>query len=570
MRSGPEGGDDVRLPEDYYVQAFLTVLDVVRITSSPILSDAERDWAGAIGALSEGARRLYVRLMMRRGTVFRMARLAYPEIADLPAARTELVRRGLACGAPPGDLSMLLSLHTVPEIDRLLEPVPGAGRRRVERVAALLERDAVEDRDRLAAASSWITPSGHAAFAVHRLCFFGNLRQDLSEFVLRDLGAVRYERYPLERAQAHFRTRHQLECHLRYHECESLLRTGRRPDATALAAVCARLPPHVPGDAHLERRLDRLRCELARGFERLGDAPRALALYAGSVRAPARERRVRLLDAAGQGERAAWLSRRMRAAPQGDAEAEFAARRLRGGARVRPFRPRTTSLTLRPDGRRVERVSRDYYARRGECFWTENRLVSGVCGLWAWDIVFAPVNGAFFNPFQSGPADFRERGFRARRAQAFDRRFDELLGEQGGTRLAERVLDGYAERVGTANPLVSWERLTQPLLRRATERIPVAHWAAMFERLLADPGEHTCGLPDLVHFPDAGGYEFIEIKGPGDALQAHQRRWLKHFDAYAIPARVVNVRWARSGVSSGVPPGASPGASPDASNVATP
>jgi len=566
MRSGPEAGREERLPEDYYVRAFLTVLEVVGMTTAPILTGAERDWSSAIGALSDDARRLYVRLMMRRGTVFRMARLAYPEIHDPASARAELVRRGLVDGAPPGRLSTLLSLHTLPEIDRLLEPPPDAGRRRAERVAALLERDAAEDRDRLAGASTWITPLGHAAFAVHRLCFFGNLRQDLSEFVLRDLGTVRYERYPLERAGGHFRTRHQLECHLRYYECESLLRTGRRPDASVLTAVCARLPPHVPGDAHLERRLDRLRCELARGFERLGDVPRALAMYAGSVRAPARERCVRLLDAAGQGERATSLLRRMRAAPQGDAEAEFAERRLGGGARVRPFRPRTTSLTLRPDGRRVERVSRDYYARSGECFWTENRLVSGVCGLWAWDIVFAPVSGAFFNPFQSGPADFRERGFRARRAQGFERRFDELLGEQGEVRLAERVLDGYAARAGIANPLVSWERLTQPLLQRALERIPAAHWAAMFERLLADPGEHACGLPDLVRFPDAGGYEFIEIKGPGDALQAHQRRWLKHFDAHAIPARVVNVRWARSGA----PPDVPSGASPDASNVVTP
>ena len=60
--------------------------------------------------------------------------------------------------------------------------------------------------------------------------------------------------------------------------------------------------------------------------------------------------------------------------------------------------------------------------------------------------------------------------------------------------------------------------------------------------MLDDLAEHVSGLPDLVRFPHAGGYEFIEIKGPGDALQRHQRRWLRHLERHGIPARVVRVR----------------------------
>jgi len=546
MKSDRKAARDERLPDDYYVQAFLTVLDVVASSCATILTDQERDWSAAIVALSDDAKRLYIRLMMRRGAHFRLERLNYPEIVDLRAARDELVSNGLAGARPPVDPAALLAAHTLPELNRLLAPPIGIGSRRVELIAALLARDDPEDRQRLGAASSWVSPLGHAMFAVHRLCFFGNLRQDLSQFVLRELGTVRYAPYPIDGRSSLFRSRLQLECHLRYYECELLFDTCRQRDPSALETICSRLPPTVAHDAALQRRVDRLRCTLARCFERLGQTGRAMALYADSQRPPARERQIRLLDAQGLAEQATALALRMRAAPQGDAEREFAERRLRGAAKARPFRPTTTSLTLRSDGRRVERAARDFYARRGDCFWTENRLVSGVCGLWAWDIVFAPVAGAFFNPFQSGPADFRERDFRQRRAGAFEARFQELRSAGGGERLRQRVLDDYSVRHGIANPLVSWESLPRPVLVRALERIPAAHWAAMFERLLEDPGEHTSGLPDLVFFPATGGYEFIEIKGPGDALQAHQRRWLRHFAAHGIPSRVVNVKWARS------------------------
>jgi len=546
MKNDRMAARDERLPDDYYVQAFLTVLEVVAATCAPILTDRERHWSAAIRSLSVDAQRLYIRLMMRRGAHFRMQRLRYAEIGDPEAARQELVLHELASDAAPEGLAGLLAAYTVPEIERLLSVPAGAGCRRADRVMALVQRDDPRDRQCLAEASRWISPLGHDVFAVHRLCFFGNLRQDLSEFVLRDLGAVRYAPYPIGRDGSLFRSRHQLDCHLRFYECEMLFDSCRRRDVDALAALCDRLPPSVPGDAPLQRRLDRLRCSLARCFERLGERSRALALYADSERPPARERRVRLLDAQGLEEQGTLVAQAMQRAPLGDAEREFAERRLAGGARRRAFRPSTTTLTLRADGRRVERVAREYYARRGECVWSENRLVAGMCGLWAWDIVFSPIAGAFFNPFQSGPADFREPGFRLRRAGAFQARLDELRGPDGSSHLLERVVDALSDHHGTANPLVSWEIMTPALLARAVERVPADHWAAMFERLLDDPGENACGLPDLVSFPRDGGYEFIEIKGPGDALQSNQRRWLRHFAAHGIPARVVNIKWART------------------------
>jgi hypothetical protein len=51
-------------------------------------------------------------------------------------------------------------------------------------------------------------------------------------------------------------------------------------------------------------------------------------------------------------------------------------------------------------------------------------------------------------------------------------------------------------------------------------------------------------MPDLIHFPDAGGYQWVEVKGPGDRLQQNQQRWLAFFAEHTIPHQVIYVQWS--------------------------
>ena len=50
-------------------------------------------------------------------------------------------------------------------------------------------------------------------------------------------------------------------------------------------------------------------------------------------------------------------------------------------------------------------------------------------------------------------------------------------------------------------------------------------------------------MPDLIFFPSRGGYELIEVKGPGDRVQANQLRWMRYFAEHDIPHRVTWVEW---------------------------
>ena len=546
-------GEAGTISDDYYLANFHRLAEFVVDTYRDILTPEERQWYASLQAAPESAQRLYIRLLTRKGSVFRLSRLRYPEIDDLQHAAGLLETRGLADVTPPSDLPSLLAAFTKPELLDLFEVSTGRSRSRAELVQQWLSSDGSE-RDRLVEllqrADEWITLFGHHHWNVFRLSFFGNLYQDSSEFVLQELGTVRYESYRLDSNARAFSTRGQLSAHLRYFECEALFETVDSKQADQLLDLIRQLPAMINGDDHLQRRVDRYRNRIARQLERLGRYTDALALYAQSLHPPARERRIRIYLKQGEHDGARQLLANLREQPFNDAEVQVGERlqtqlHKLDGVKIKSvprFKPQTTVLTLVDSSRRVELAARDFYARFGECRYTENALVNSVLGLFIWDIIFYPVSGAFFNPFQSSPADFYQPSFSRRRASQLMRRFEEL---DRPSLFRQRIIDAHTQHKGKSNPLVRWGRVDRELLDLALARIPPDHWRAMFQRILSDMRENTSGFPDLVLFRDEGGYEFIEIKGPGDTLQSNQLRWMRHFDQCQIPCRVVNIRWAQ-------------------------
>ncbi|MEE9322663.1 MAG: VRR-NUC domain-containing protein [Granulosicoccus sp.] len=542
------------LPPDYYRTNFHTLITFVDDTYGELLSLDERVWLTTIRQCSKAAQFLYIRLLLRKAMAFRQSRLDYPEIDDLPAAAQELAATTLASNIAPEALPIILSCYTRPELEKLLDIKRFKALPRADLVDTLNADDSDQHRAILQEADQWISVAGHEKWLVFSLCFFGNPYQNISEFVLRDLGVVRYETYSIDQASRVFKSRDQIDAHLQCFEIAALFDIVDDRDADALLELATGLPKRYARDINLCRRIDRLRNRIARQLERLNKADAALSLYRLSERPPSRERQVRLLLAQGDVRDAAVLCDRMLALPLNDIELQFAVRTLRKIAiaenrSVKPqprFQPQLTRLSLHRGAGRVEQVARQFYLRFGECYEVENSLINSVLGLFIWDIMFMPVSGAFFNPFQSAPADFSEPDFIRARQTAFDKRFKEYDAPEC---FRNRVLSNYRSKQGISNRMVHWEKLTESLLMLSLERIPVADWRVMFQRALADMRENRKGLPDLVLFPESGGYEFIEIKGPGDALQAHQRRWMQFFHTHNIPCRVVHIRWSREKTS---------------------
>ncbi len=196
MKTGPEA-----LADNYYLANFHRLAGFVAETYRDILTPAERRWYASLKASSESSQRLYIRLLTRKGSVFRLSRISYPEIDALEAAASELVEHGLADTLPPASLPILLAAFTKPELSALLIPGGKWLRSRAELIEQLLAASAVDQARHvqiLQQVDGWITLYGHQHWNVFRLGFFGNLYQDSSEFVLQELGSVTYESYALD------------------------------------------------------------------------------------------------------------------------------------------------------------------------------------------------------------------------------------------------------------------------------------------------------------------------------------------------------------------------------------
>jgi len=122
-----------------------------------------------------------------------------------------------------------------------------------------------------------------------------------------------------------------------------------------------------------------------------------------------------------------------------------------------------------------------------------------------------------------------------------ERRLQELTLDEN---YRKRIREVHMAKQGIANHFVSWAVLTEELLEFALCRIPNQPVIHMFRRMLRDLRNNRSGFPDLVSFPDRGGYELIEVKGPGDQLQLNQKRWIKAFNEYQVPFSLARVEWA--------------------------
>ena len=542
----------------YYLRNFEAVLDWVSECHGDLLDAAERAFVDGMAALPVAPKALLTRMVMRSGELFRADKLLYPEIGPATPALTALEAVGWV--RRDGDLTLeeLFRLYTKAELGRALAPrLAAAGLdprgRKADWLAALGE-PAPAPRP----LPAW-DPGGHLPAAWRltvmplcerlRLMFFGNLYQDWREFVLTELGTFRYERVRLDAGTRPYRHRADLDAWLAVHACRERFEAGE-----PVAAVVADLPADDTGNPWVEERRHKLRYQLARQWEREDQLQRAEALYAHCQHPDARARRLRVLERRGEYRAALALAEQAAARPESEAERQ-ALDRLRPRLHrklglARPTRaPAPTTpewsltlplLNLMRAGRVEGAVAEHFHDDRAPVFYVENTLLTGLFGLLCWEALFAPLPGAFFHPFQSGPADLHRPDFVARRRDLFAAAFADL--ESGRHR--RRILDTFQRKQGVQSPLVQWGTLSEPLLELALECIPAAHLARHGERLLRDIKANRAGLPDLIQFfPERGDYRMIEVKGPGDRLQDNQRRWLRYFAEQGMPAVVCKVAW---------------------------
>lgn len=536
----------------YYLENFHRVLAWIGERYDDLLTADERDFLHHFPTLPQSSRALLVRMVMRKGTVFRASKLSYAEIGDTHAAALPLAALGLIEHDPQLDLDQLFELLQKPEISKIFQLGANVRHlRKADQLAALREQFATPQPY-----SQWWQDSGDHAYRnlVQDLCdrlrliFFGNFHQDWTEFVLSDLGIFQYEKVDFPPAARGFRTRRDIDDFLALHRCRERFELGEDP-----AAIIADLPACADDNEWLLSRRHKLTFAIGQHLEKLRDWPAAHAVYAGCPYPGARARAIRVLEKDEQPRAAFDLLQQAMAAPETEAErqqllrmAPRLARKL-GHAKpppVPPARPLRIdlSLPLPTEHHYVEFVVRDHLAREdAPVYYVENSLINSLFGLLCWEAVFCPVPGAFFHPYHRAPADLHSADFQRRRAAQFAACFAQL--DSGDYRATIRANHG-AKR-GIQSPFLHWQALSDDLLDLALECIPPVHLRRAFERILQDIKANRTGFPDLIQFwPAERRYTMIEVKGPGDRLQDNQLRWIDYCATHEMPVAVCYLQWA--------------------------
>ncbi|AZD02604.1 VRR-NUC domain-containing protein [Pseudomonas chlororaphis] len=536
----------------YYLHNFQQVLAWLKLRYADVLSPEERSFIDDFSALAQPSQALLVRMIMRKGCHFRTSRLVYEEIGDTRAAVAPLVRLGWVDEQAPLTLEELFNLLQKAEILHVFRAqIEQPKARKSDWLAALVP---LFDEPR--SLGQWCPDleDGVCSLTVMALCdrlrlmFFGNLHQDWSEFVLADLGIFTYEKVEFRDDARALRSRADVEGFLYLEDCRQHFENG-----AALEEVLTSIQAFASDNPWLQRRRAKLLFLLGQHCERLAEWPLAAAIYQACADPGARARLIRVFERSCDYPQALALAEAAALAPHNAAEQQQLLRllpRLRrklGG----PATPRGgTQPTLRLDlslprvdpALSVEfHVQAHLHEEQAPVHYVENSLINSLFGLLCWPAIFAPLPGAFFHPFQRGPADLLSEDFHSRRAELFQA----CLAELDDGRYAQTIRQRYLDKWGVQSPFVFWGALGEELLEQALACLPAEHLKHWFERLLQDIKANRAGMPDLIQFwPQQKTYRMIEVKGPGDRLQDNQLRWLEFCRQHQMPVAVCYVQWA--------------------------
>ncbi|MEM7562360.1 MAG: VRR-NUC domain-containing protein [Pseudomonadota bacterium] len=541
------------LPDSYYLDNVTTLFDHIEATYADILPAETIDFLKRFEDLDEDARKLYIRLLNRSYNWFRVSKLNYSEISSIEKAIDKLCQFDCLRLNPEIPVDTLISLFTKPELfsSQLIDST-WKTLRREELETKLLTWDNTDFYQHLLSSDDFLEVIGNDQYQLCQMLFFGNLNQSMTDFVLRDLGLNRYESYLIDLQHRPYQSSLEIQQHWLLYQLDALYRQINQEDLESLSECLDLIPADIESDAPAYRFSQHLRFEIARQIERIGELDMALDAYQLCVLPPARERVARIKNSQGQHKTSLHHCLEMIEEPLNDAElhfaCQFASRLCKRHQIETPGIIQTHAISHKPDiidleldqHESVEAAVAEHLGQG--CYYVENSLFNSVLGLLFWEVIFAPVSGAFYNPFQHRPSDLYTPDFHHRRQKQVEHLWQSIQSNQDIWELVEKR---WHEKHGVMNPLVMWQNMELEIIQLALERIGFKQWLAVFKRILLDIRGNRAGFPDLVHFPPEGGYQLVEVKGPGDTLQKNQQRWMQYFKQHQIPHYLARVTWRK-------------------------
>ncbi|MGB5246915.1 MAG: exonuclease domain-containing protein [Woeseia sp.] len=531
----------------YYLDHFLELLAFVEQNYAHVLLEQHVELIESYRHLPRDAQCLYVRLVNRKGRLFAVDKLRYPELQDVPGLLSILREDGWIGQPAAQHFQDMLRFLTKAELFDALQP-SHAGLAR-----GLKKAELVEVARRHADPQVFIDSLPTARLCVQRrhedvryllFLYFGRIQDGLAQFTMRDLGLVRTNGLT-DSYEPRFQERDEALEHFFFAQRRARLKRDNADDLDAMLLESANWPEaNFAGSAMLR---DKLAFELGRALERAGLSEDALAVYARGESVDCGEREVRLLLNIGEREAARVLLEQRIDAPRSDAELlhsrdlyqrKFEKKRtskltdtLRAGETIDIDESRSGS---------PERAAVEYFEGQGlRAFRVENLLWRTFFGLLFWDELFADDAAALNSPFERLPASLQDGSFGARYAARIAERLA-LLDDM--PRLKRELLKISTRYYGTPNGVFRWRRSQLDALFALLDAADVTSLRRVLSSLCDRYLELRHGYPDLLVI-DSEGVRFVEIKAEGDQLRRNQLLRLHELREAGFRADVVRVRW---------------------------
>ncbi len=533
------------LPVYYYLDHFTEMLAFVSKTYGPILTDEHRDFMTRFEALSRDAKCLLIRMINRQRTVFDLSAFEYAEIANIEAARTDLLTQGLVREVTEQDYAALLS--GLPKAV-LVSGARAAGDTAVRAswpkprlidhfLTGISFATAVEHCD----ADNFVALADAKPFEFLLYLYFGKTEDDLKNFALRDLGILRTNKTA---ASLNARFTDGDEARACFHYSRLLDRLDGTPGVSYSQAVVDILGGPQAGGEYAADLRGHAACKVGQYYEKHGDSALAHQLYRAGRSPDCHERLVRSLYASGDKAEAEHLLRRMIDDPASDGELDFASdfhARKFGGRRVgvctellRAGRGLVVAETYRgnPEAGAAAVLRRDGC----QVFYAENTLWRSLFGLLFWDELFE--SGQLHSTFDWVPHCLKDRSF----APLFAEPIDTKLAAVRAGRALPLLLRGVSARWGKPNGIFAWDHVEVEALTALLNGADANGIAAILSAMCKDYQAMRDGFPDLMIARD-GVVSFIEVKAEGDVIRRNQLTRLRQLIEAGIPAEIGRVHF---------------------------
>ncbi len=527
------------LPEKYYLDYFNYLVDFVTRHYEHVLESPEYFFVQQFRDLSEDAQCLYLRLSNRRGDFFRLTKINYAEIINLDSAKEELLLNEFIDINESNDPSQF-RLFTKAELLHFFNFLD-----KKDRKADLLLSLTSEDILTLHDEEEILEVKKNQEVEFLKLLFFGNRYEQMTEFVIRDVGNIHLKPLDENKFKPWFQKREEALGVMHISQLKGMIREIIQADLPLEEFI-----KEMPWNEWLKHprskeAAEKLLIFIGNHFEKQEKFSLALTYYNLTIKPPSRERQIRILEKLRESEEAVHIAKEILEQPSNASELTFASDYLnRSGIRIdRSMTKKLQSakiLELAVGQNRVEHQVLEHYIENG---WlgihAENFIWRSLFGMVFWDELFNEDYGTFHHPLQRQPSDLQGPEFFNARQPELENRLRTIKTRK---QLFKYIFRIYEENKGIANRFVYWNDQLLSILEKMINRLPLKGLKQVLLEIAKQTKENSTGFPDLFIWKD-DDYQFIEVKSPKDHLSAQQLFWLEYLTSVKIKAEVVRVKY---------------------------